>query len=132
MIDEYASTPRRDVWFRPPIAPIMAPSEKISSRGVGEIDDIRFRRKRSGNSFCHVVRRRQIGQVKPVITLGNQKCRGAAPALIINPISRRVIGSCEIIGGEFAHTPPTRNVIDPSTWARKYLIAASYSLFEFV
>lgn len=45
-----------------------------------------------GRIFCHVVKSRHIYQFSPAITLGNQKCRGAAPAFSIKAGTTRNAG----------------------------------------
>lgn len=130
VMDEYANRPRRDVWFSPPTAPTRAPEEKINKYGAGFSVFSLVNINSSGNSFCHVARVKQIGHERPAITLGNQKCIGAAPALVIKPTSIRDFGMLVNETGVFIQTPPPRRKIEPRTWARKYLIADSYSLFE--
>jgi len=67
-------------WFRPIVAPTMA--LLAAGRSMMESSEGETKKKvaRRGNSFCHVVRRKHIGQEIAAMTLGNQKWNGAAPA----------------------------------------------------
>ena len=69
--------------MRPPREPTIAPIVKIISNDCGREVARELNRKRRGKSFCQVDRRRQRCQLRPDMTFGNQKWRGAAPALII-------------------------------------------------
>ena len=77
-----------------------------------------------GRIFCHVDRMMQMFQFMAAITWGNQKWQGAIPALAIRPhiINRVPIFDSWSVGINSV-TPPTRSIIDPTAWARKYLIA---------
>lgn len=39
-----------------------------------------------GAIFCHVARRIHMGQLRPAMTCGSQKWKGARPSLIISPV----------------------------------------------
>ena len=53
------------------------------SRGFVEELKADLRRRVKGAIFCHVVRRRQLSQGSPAITVGSHQCKGAAPNLSI-------------------------------------------------
>ncbi len=65
--------PRRVVWFRPVKAARMAPAERSRRMGVVFEDCRRRNRIERGNSFCQVARAMHMGQLRPSMTLGNQK-----------------------------------------------------------
>jgi len=114
-------------WFRPMRAAMSAPEVRRIRRGAGARDWRIRKRDRRGNSFCQVDRMRQRRQVRPAITLGNQKWVGAAPTLVIRP--RRTIHSgsaFEIEGIESIMAPPI-SIKAPRVWVRRYLVADSYS-----
>lgn len=85
-------------------------------------------RKSAGKSFCQVVRIRHEGQLRPDITFGNQKCRGAAPSFIMRPRNTETSGRWGEGWGIDSQIPPPRRRKEPRIWARKYLVVASYSL----
>jgi len=82
-----------------------------------------------GASFCHVDRRRAFAHDREVITEGYQKWHGVLPSLIsIENVSISELGvsfrcHIEILAKSIS--------ADPSACARKYLIAASDSWFDF-
>lgn len=81
-----------------------------------------------GKIFCQVESRRQRCQLRPDITLGNQKWSGAAPAFIISPEITRSLGRSMGRLVELTHEAPVSRRRDPKVWVRKYFVAASYSL----
>jgi hypothetical protein len=83
-----------------------------------------------GNSFCQVDKRRHKCQFKPDITLGNQKWRGAAPAFIINLRAIISFGRARWGSDKLDQTALVNKSREPRVWARKYLVAASYSLLR--
>ena len=84
-----------------------------------------------GAIFCLVISRNAVQNGSRPATVGNQKCAGALPSLIISPpIMSIVVAGLEgvsrvvrvvIIGA-------VRNRIEPVTWAIKY-VAAAFALF---
>ena len=79
-----------------------------------------------GMIFCQVLRIRHESQLRLAITLGNQKCSGAAPIfssrarITIAGVKGRFVVICVI-------SRPNRRRADPVAWAIKYLIAPSVS-----
>jgi len=76
LIEEKAIIFRKDVWFKPPIAPIKI--EKIIVR----LNKKKFKQKDRriiGAIFCQVIKIKLLIQFNPSITLGNQKWKGAIP-----------------------------------------------------
>lgn len=118
------------VWLSPVIALKIAPRDKRAISPpllVLEGESIKKKNIR-GNSFCHVVRIRQICHWRPDMTFGNQKWTGAAPSLIMRP---RWINHFEGTGGRageaFRQRTPVMRSIEPRICARKYFTAASRS-----
>jgi len=82
LIDEKAIIFFKLVWLNPPMAPIkddITINIRIKILNF-EINDSRI----IGVIFCHVIIIIHLGQVRPSITLGSQKWRGAAPIFNIN------------------------------------------------
>ena len=78
-IEEKAIILRREVCLRGDTAPTKADRiEKTISNLLEAVNLIRT----NGPTFCHVLRIRALIHESPAITLGNQKCKGAAPNLI--------------------------------------------------
>jgi hypothetical protein len=80
LIEEKAINFRRDVWFKPPIAPTKI--EKI----IVKEKKVVFKQKESkiiGAIFCQVIKIKLFIQFRPSITFGNQKWKGATPLFII-------------------------------------------------
>ena len=78
-IEEYLKIFRKDVWFKPLIAPVRADvkAKNIKIEGLYNIDKII-----KGEIFCHVSKITELIQLKPSIVSGNQKWKGAIPSFI--------------------------------------------------
>lgn len=91
LIEEKANSFRKEVWFKPPMAPI-----KVDIR-------IKIRNKLFmlikyeiiiiGANFCQVIKIMLLYHEIFSITLGNQKWKGAAPNFIIKVITINFIGN---------------------------------------
>ena len=96
--------------------------------GVGRAVSRRKNRHKRGKSFCHVERIRQSGHLRPAITFGNQKWRGAAPNFSISPRRRSHLGSIGWRTGEAHQIPPSISDEAPRICLRRYFVADSCSV----
>lgn len=87
----------------------------------------------NGPIFCHVESNSAIGQLRPTITDGNQKCVGPTPSFnSIEIIKTTYISWCVILicmGVENIKNVTVTISLDPVAWAKKYLILLSVSWF---
>jgi len=133
VIDEYAIIDRIWDWFIPIIPPIRAfiaaRVANTEGRGLCTMKQII----NSGASFCHVDKiRHEIHEIEDM-TAGYQVWHGAAPSFNIKDI-KSTVGNVNDGSLIVSH----RDILlinislEPNACARKYLIAASVSLLEFV
>ena len=78
-----------------------------------------------GANFCQKESIKHRSQLEDLITAGNQWWKGTTANFIKMP---RVINNKGFI--DEAETPPRRMRRDPKAWGRKYLIGASFWLFD--
>lgn len=79
LIEEKAINFRRDLWFSPPNLP------KIIEKKINKLIKKKFIQYEiiiKGAIFCHVIKIIFLFQLRPSITLGNQKWKGATPLFI--------------------------------------------------
>jgi len=82
-----------------------------------------------GATFWTVIRATACGQLKPSMTVGNQKWKGAAPALSSKEISKKVLAkSADSIDNEADKMINE----EPRAWIRKYFKAASEEYWLFL
>ena len=76
-----------------------------------------------GISFCQVLKIRHGNHDSLAITLGNQKCRGAAPSFSKRLVVNKSKGNIEAKKdeGEEKRIILNRSSADPIAWAKKYL-----------
>lgn len=80
LMEEKAISLRSFVTLRPPIAPTI--EEKRDAKMIKNTkseDKFKYEIRNIGAIFWIVIRIKAWGQVRPSITWGNQKCKGAAP-----------------------------------------------------
>ena len=83
-----------------------------------------------GAIFWTVINRIQFPQDRPCITVGTQKWTGAAPILNKSP-QMMTFSICKFLL-DIRSVAPTRIIIDPIAWMKKYLSALSeeYAFFS--
>lgn len=126
-IEEYVRISLLLIWLSPPKAPIEAAvTIKLISRILSIKQDIRIK----GASFCQVKIIKHFIQDTQFITWGNQKWKGAIPALmaIAAKIKNLVLLRYVFISNIISVQAITMRIIEAIAWARKYLIAASVDL----
>jgi len=135
VIDEYAIIDRNLVWLRPINPPINAFADAITviiyDEEYERIKDKIIR----GASFCHVDRIKQDGHDADAITDGYHKWHGTMPNFrVIDMINRNniILPGIDLLNHK--DILDINIILEPSAWARKYLIAASVSwnFFEFI
>lgn len=131
-IDEYARSGRKCVWFIPITPPTRAlVPASIDSSIVDFILLVAVINKINGANFCHVDSTMHLIHDKAAITDGYQKWHGAIPSLINMAIIITHFVNSWLIDW-LSIDIPSSIIIDPRAWARKYLIDASVSWFDFV
>lgn len=122
LIDEKAIKDRIADWFKPPKAPIKL------DRIIAIIIHNLFIHKEIaiiGVIFCQVDKIKQFIHLNPLITLGNQKWKGAAPIFIKREIF--ITEDVKLYKKELSLIKIMKksNLIDVKVWIKKYLIIAS-------
>lgn len=78
-----------------------------------------------GVIFCQVDRIKQFIHLSPLITLGNQKWKGAAPIFMRREIFKIIKVRLFIHGYIFSIIIKNNKLIEVRVWIKKYLIMAS-------
>lgn len=128
LIDEYAKICRNDVWFKPPIAPIMILEMVIINIKV--LHWIQYDNTIIGAIFCHVINTKQLIHVDFLITSGNQKWNGAAP-IFKNNLDLTIIEGINSVSQFIEYfiwinKIENNSIVDAITWTIKYLIDDSF------
>lgn len=117
-IEEYAKSARKWVWVRPPNPPTKALITPIVDK-MGFWDENEEISNIKGAIFCQVINRAAEAQGTLFITEGNQKWKGAAPSLVVNPNMVNIVKLGESI--------PIKRSLLPKAWNNKYFKEASDS-----
>lgn len=129
LIEEKARIFRNEVWLIPPKAPNTA--DKIIllySNNSKEAELNRHTNKKRGAIFWIVIIIEICGHIKPFITWGNQKWKGAAPNF-----NKSAEHSIEYAKFQLFNLNNTEKIIidDPRAWIKKYFKAASEEYWLF-
>lgn len=125
LIDEYAINFRKDNWFNPPIEPT---NEHITILKVNSDDWEMYEIRVIGANFCQVIKINLFNHLKPSITLGNQKWKGAAPLFIKSDeiIIHKVSFTLTVLDISYnIKTVENNNIEDAIAWVKKYFKEAS-------
>lgn len=123
-MEEYVKINLLSVILSPPKAPVRA--QKIAMKNIGPLmikDEIRMK----GASFCHTKIKIFFTQEIDFITWGNQKWKGASPALMDREIKMIVL---KFLNEKFVSwwamiLAEVTKKIEAMAWGKKYLIEDS-------
>lgn len=128
LIEEKAINFRRDVWFKPPKAPIKIEKKIIKEKKYKWIQKVN---KIKGAIFCQVIKIKLFIQFKPSITLGNQKWKGAIPLFIIKEEAKIKLIKLNFKSESFHSIKKYKEIIENNrvleakAWVKKYFKEAS-------
>ena len=128
IIDENVKINLIMFWFKPPIDPVNA---DIIITVIDTSLEEKYLIKMNGAIFCQTRVIKQFIQDKRIITWGNQKWKGAIPALITKAMKIIMFRGWTLKKASviISDTENTIIIIEAKAWGIKYLIAASDDLF---
>lgn len=132
LIEENVIIFRNEVWFNPPKEPIIADKIIVILKRILKLKyEINIR----GAIFCQVIKVNELIQVKPSITVGNQKWKGAAP-LFNNKAEKIIIFEYKIwlfnsygtLNFSIERIIANNKIADANAWVKKYFKEASVDI----